>query len=752
MATIKDVAKRAGVSISTVSLAINHKQGVSDEVLYRVEAAMRELHYRPSISAQNLRKKRFHIIGVVLPSLEGHYTQILQGIYDALDTTDVRYDIIVKVSGNRERREAELVEELIAMSASGIIMVPCARKDTERYSEWQQRGVLIVFLERALAEAEISSVCFNDRAIVYRKTRELLQRYSWREMALVTGYSCFSNEKESIQGFLNAVEETADAPDASELRLVALNYEWRRSVWNILEEFGNSDDPVRCILTTSGRFARILNEVVGILRKDVEVYSLGGDVLFQKRREETGIREIPRKADLLGKRAAELLLENLKTNRVSEVRNITIESEYPVRTDVRIGPQTSGEPVRLKALFMRTNEMEVLTKLAPNFMQGTGIDIDFTLVPFDRAVDMLTGPPEVIADYDLFWVDIPLVGLLVRQGKLEKLSPLIEKEGLDMGAVFPRGVLKSLYADLDQIYGLPLQLEETLLYYRRSAFQDTQLRRQFYKQNGFELAPPSTWPEYNIVARFFDRRFNPASPFSYGTAMALLGYAFMEEFYIRQWAFNGRFFDKQRHLTIDSIENIRALKCFKETYKTAHPDSDGFFFDETYQALLNGEVPMIINFPVHCIPFLYKETDEDIEQDIRVARVPGGRSLAGGWELCVNTASAHKEEAFRFIRWAVREDLGTIRNIMGSMLPVKSTFGNALLEKIAPELNMMDPNNFSRGMRESIRDSRGDPVDQFLMEEKIRGEMFRALRDEKTAEEVLGDLSRKMREVIGVSQ
>ena len=80
-------------------------------------------------------------------------------------------------------------------------------------------------------------------------------------------------------------------------------------------------------------------------------------------------------------------------------------------------------------------------------------------------------------------------------------------------------------------------------------------------------------------------------------------------------------------------ENIRALKCFKETYKTAHPDSDGFFFDETYQALLNGEVPMIINFPVHCIPFLYKETDEDSEQDIRVARVPGGRSLAGGWEL-----------------------------------------------------------------------------------------------------------------------
>ena len=65
MITIKDVAKKAGVSISTVSNVINGKGAIGTEKYKRVKAAMEELDYHPSFIAQNLRNNRSHLIGVI---------------------------------------------------------------------------------------------------------------------------------------------------------------------------------------------------------------------------------------------------------------------------------------------------------------------------------------------------------------------------------------------------------------------------------------------------------------------------------------------------------------------------------------------------------------------------------------------------------------------------------------------------------------------------------------------------------------
>lgn len=65
MSAIKDVAKLAGVSVSTVSNVINNRSSVSLELYNRVQNAMKELQYRPSILARNLRKNQMKIIGVI---------------------------------------------------------------------------------------------------------------------------------------------------------------------------------------------------------------------------------------------------------------------------------------------------------------------------------------------------------------------------------------------------------------------------------------------------------------------------------------------------------------------------------------------------------------------------------------------------------------------------------------------------------------------------------------------------------------
>ena len=80
MSNIKDVAKLAGVSVSTVSNILNNKTSVSEELHQKVIRAMEELDYHPNFLAINLRRKKIGFIGVVVSSLTGHYHQMFEGI------------------------------------------------------------------------------------------------------------------------------------------------------------------------------------------------------------------------------------------------------------------------------------------------------------------------------------------------------------------------------------------------------------------------------------------------------------------------------------------------------------------------------------------------------------------------------------------------------------------------------------------------------------------------------------------------
>jgi len=83
MATLQDVARRAGVSIATVSYVLNGTRSVSPEVEARVREAVRALQYRPNRLARGLRRKRTHVIGLVVPdSANPFFAEIARGLED----------------------------------------------------------------------------------------------------------------------------------------------------------------------------------------------------------------------------------------------------------------------------------------------------------------------------------------------------------------------------------------------------------------------------------------------------------------------------------------------------------------------------------------------------------------------------------------------------------------------------------------------------------------------------------------------
>lgn len=94
MITIKDVARRAGVSITTASYVLNNKGNISAATRRRVLATAEELNYHPNAHARHLKKRRTRTIGVFIASLGGlFYEEILEGIHTAILETD--YELIV---------------------------------------------------------------------------------------------------------------------------------------------------------------------------------------------------------------------------------------------------------------------------------------------------------------------------------------------------------------------------------------------------------------------------------------------------------------------------------------------------------------------------------------------------------------------------------------------------------------------------------------------------------------------------------
>jgi LacI family transcriptional regulator len=122
MATIRDVAKRAGVSVATVSHVINNTHYVSPELCQRVEEAIEALTYRPNRLAQALSKKAIPLLALIVPDLGNPYwSQVARAVQDLTDPHG--YSVIVCSTDGVFKREVRFLRSLSGW-ISGLILHP----------------------------------------------------------------------------------------------------------------------------------------------------------------------------------------------------------------------------------------------------------------------------------------------------------------------------------------------------------------------------------------------------------------------------------------------------------------------------------------------------------------------------------------------------------------------------------------------------------------------------------------------------
>jgi LacI family transcriptional regulator len=153
VAGIKDIAKRAGVSISTVSYALNGSPKVTEETAAKILAIAKELNYVPNAAARSLKKRETKIIGVFLTNYGGaFYGQLLQGIQDALSSKG--YEMIV-CSGVQSHRF--IPERMI----DGAIVLDFMFS-SEELIKHAEAGHKIVVMDRELDHPNINQVLLHN--------------------------------------------------------------------------------------------------------------------------------------------------------------------------------------------------------------------------------------------------------------------------------------------------------------------------------------------------------------------------------------------------------------------------------------------------------------------------------------------------------------------------------------------------------------------------------------------------------------
>jgi LacI family transcriptional regulator len=210
IATMREVAERAGVSVTSVSHVINETRPVSYELRERVLAAMEELGYQPNLLARSLRSGKTHTIGTIVPdSADPFFAEVVRGIEDT--AFESGYSLIICNSDANLGKEAFYTDVLAEKQVDGILFLAVG-VSTERILDLQQRGIPVVVVDRELPAANADVVVTDNAGGGWSATRHLID-LGHQHIGYIAGPSDLTLSENRSTGYRKALEEADLAAD-----------------------------------------------------------------------------------------------------------------------------------------------------------------------------------------------------------------------------------------------------------------------------------------------------------------------------------------------------------------------------------------------------------------------------------------------------------------------------------------------------------------------------------------------------------
>lgn len=323
MATIKDVAKLAGVSTSTVSYVLNNNKSLKAETKQRVMDAVKQLGYRPNLIARSLKTRKTSTIGIIIPDIANtFFTEIIRGIEDVSEQHN--HSVILCNTYENTEKEEKYLNLLLNRDIDGLIFVGTG-KNPRILSDIQ--GIPLVVVDRRIGDSYPSVMVDNEKG-GYLAASYLLEKNK-KEILFLSGPLSINTYFERLSGYLRAVKEAGFNRNELLIHECEVSYDGGQSTMRkILDQnidFGSvfaSND-----LIALGAFNTLMKSGFTI---PADVLLVGFDDIPTAHIITPGLTTIRQPTYEIGAKAAQLLYKHL-IQESKEIEHIVLEPELVIR-------------------------------------------------------------------------------------------------------------------------------------------------------------------------------------------------------------------------------------------------------------------------------------------------------------------------------------------------------------------------------------------------------------------------------------
>lgn len=216
MATIRDVARAAGVSTATVSAVLNDTSFVSPQLRARVLAAVQELNYVPLFAARNLKRRRSQLIALVVSDLANpFFARVVCAAEAAVAAWG--YSLVVFNSDEKPENEKRILSRIRTLSCDGVVLVPVGSTGHRDPRDFEGTAMPLVLFGRSVDDKRADTVTIDNVAAARQVTSYLLD-LGHRRIGTITGPLHLTTGRDRFDGMIAALKARGLEPQPEHVR------------------------------------------------------------------------------------------------------------------------------------------------------------------------------------------------------------------------------------------------------------------------------------------------------------------------------------------------------------------------------------------------------------------------------------------------------------------------------------------------------------------------------------------------------
>jgi LacI family transcriptional regulator len=204
--TIYDIAKKLGISTTTVSRGLRNNPTINIRTRKKIQETARELGYRQNLFASNLRLQKTNTIGLIMHEVRSSFmTSVLSGIEKV--TTEAGYDIIITHSSESYEKEVANAANLFHKRVDGVIAsLSFGSNDLSHFRQFEEKGIPVIFFDRVDEGQDFTKVVIDNYKNGYDATQHLIEQ-GCKRIALFTADLARNVYGQRHKGYADALRD-----------------------------------------------------------------------------------------------------------------------------------------------------------------------------------------------------------------------------------------------------------------------------------------------------------------------------------------------------------------------------------------------------------------------------------------------------------------------------------------------------------------------------------------------------------------